>query len=73
MKVLSMIVAAMFAVASANVFAAAHAGAKGEKMEKAGEKMEKKGEKMEKKGEKAEKKAEKMEKKAEDKKGGDKK
>ena len=34
MKVFSMIVAAMFALASVNVFAAAHAGAKGDKMDK---------------------------------------
>jgi len=33
-KLLSMIVAAMFAVVSVNAFAAAHAGAKGDKMGK---------------------------------------
>ena len=33
-KLLSMIVAAMFAVVSVNAFAAAHAGAKGDKMAK---------------------------------------
>ena len=46
-KLLSMIVAAMFAVVSVNAFAASHAAAKGDKMEK---KDEKKGDKMEKKG-----------------------
>ena len=33
-KLLSMIIAAMFAVASVNVFAASHAAAKGDKMDK---------------------------------------
>jgi len=33
-KLLSMIIAAMFAVVSVNAFAAAHAGAKGDKMGK---------------------------------------
>ena len=68
-KLLSMIVAAMFAVVSVNAFAASHAAAKGDKMEK---KDEKKGDKMEKKGDKAdkgmEKKGDKMDKK-DDKKG----
>jgi len=48
-KLLSMIVAAMFAVVSVNAVAASHAAAKGDKMEK---KDEKKGDKMEKKGDK---------------------
>ena len=64
-KLLSMIVAAMFAVVSVNAFAASHAAAKGDKMdkmEKKGDKMEKKGDKMEKKGDKMEKKGDKMEK-----------
>ena len=61
-KLLSMIVAAMFAVVSVNAFAASHAAAKGDKMEK---KDEKKGDKMEKKGDK---KGDKMEKKDEKKK-----
>ena len=44
-KLLSMIVAAMFAVVSVNAFAASHAAAKGDKMEKKDDKkgMEKKG------------------------------
>jgi len=62
-KLLSMIVAAMFAVVSVNAFAASHAGAqekKGDKMEKKGDKkMDKKADKMEKKGDKMEKKDEK--------------
>jgi len=62
-KLLSMIVAAMFAAVSVNAIAASHMAAKGDKMEKA----EKKGDKMEKKGakkaaKKADKKADKMEK-----------
>jgi len=68
-KLLSMIVAAMFAVVSVNAFAASHAAAKGDKMEKKDEKkdkgMEKKGDKMEKKGDK---KGDKMDKKDEKKK-----
>ena len=46
-KLLSMIVAAMFAVVSVNAFAASHAAAKGDKMEKKDEKKkdEKKDEK----------------------------
>ena len=44
-KLLSMIVAAMFAAVSVSAIAASHAGAKGEKMEKKGDKMEKKGDK----------------------------
>ena len=54
-KLLSMIIAAVFAVASVNVFAASHAGApdkKGDKMEKKADKMEKKADKMEKKADK---------------------
>jgi len=52
-KLLSMIVAAMFAVVSVNAFAASHAAAKGDKMEKKGDKMEKKmDKKMDKKDEK---------------------
>ncbi len=51
-KLLSMIVAAMFAVGSVNAFAAGHAAAKGDKMEKKADKMEKKADKMEKKDEK---------------------
>jgi len=59
-KLLSMIVAAMFAVVSVNAFAAAHAAAKGDKMEKKSDKgMEKKGDKMDKKAGKADKKEEK--------------
>ena len=62
-KLLSMIVAAMFAVVSVNAFAASHAAAKGDKMEKKDEKkdkgMEKKADKMDKKADKAEKKEEK--------------
>jgi pentapeptide MXKDX repeat protein len=54
-KLLSMIVAAMFAAVSLSAIAASHAGAQGDKMEKKGEmkKDEKKGEmkKDEKKGE----------------------
>ena len=64
-KLLSMIVAAMFAVVSVNAFAASHAAAKGDKMEK---KDEKKADKMEKKADKMEKKADKMDKKDEKKK-----
>ena len=48
-KLLSMIVAAMFAAVSVSAIAASHAGA-GDKMDKKGDKMEKKGDKMEKKG-----------------------
>jgi len=44
-KLLSMIVAAMFAVVSVNAFAASHAAAKGDKMEKKADKMDKKDEK----------------------------
>ena len=70
-KLLSMIVAAMFAAVSVTAIAASHAGAqdkgkmekKDDKMEKKGDKMEKKGDKMEKKGDKMEKKGDKMEKK----------
>ncbi len=40
-KLLSMIVAAMFAVVSVNAFAASHAAAKGDKMEKKDEKKDK--------------------------------
>ena len=62
-KLLSMIVAAMFAVVSVNAFAASHAAAKGDKMEKKADKkdkgMEKKGDKMDKKAGKADKKEEK--------------
>jgi hypothetical protein len=54
-KLLSMIVAAMFAVVSVNAFAAAHAGAKGDKMEKKADKMEKSSKKMDKKADKMEK------------------
>jgi hypothetical protein len=57
-KLLSMIVAAMFAAVSLSAFAASHAGAgdkKMDKMEKKGDKMEKKGDKMEKKGDKMDK------------------
>jgi Ni/Co efflux regulator RcnB len=50
-KLLSMIVAAMFAAVSLTSFAASHAGA-GDKMEKKGDKMEKKADKMEKKADK---------------------
>ena len=65
-KLLSMIVAAMFAVVSVNAFAASHAGAQDKgKMEKKDEKMEKKGDKMEKKAAPADKKGDKMEKKDE--------
>ena len=71
-KLLSMIVAAMFAVVSVNAFAASHAAAKGDKMEKNDKGMEKKGDKMDKKGDKMdkgmEKKGDKMDKK-DDKKG----
>ena len=45
-KLLSTIIAAVFAVASANVLAASHAGAQGDKK---GDKMEKKADKAEKK------------------------
>ncbi len=76
-KLLSMIVAAMFAVVSVNAFAASHGGAKtdakADAMEKKGDKMEKKGDKMEKKGDKMEKKEDKMEKKADKMEKGDKK
>ena len=59
-KLLSMIVAAMFAAVSVNAIAASHMGAKGDKMEK----TDKKGDKMDKKApKKAPKKADKMEKK----------
>lgn len=51
-KLLSMIVAAMFAVVSVNAFAASHAAAKGDKMEKKDKGMEKKADKMEKKADK---------------------
>ena len=44
-KLLSMIVAAMFAVVSVNAFAASHAAAKGDKMEKKAGKADKKEEK----------------------------
>jgi serine protease inhibitor ecotin len=55
-KLLSMIVAAMFAVVSVNAFAASHAAAKGDKMDKKADKMEKKDKGMEKKGDKMDKK-----------------
>ncbi|HUN67674.1 MAG TPA: hypothetical protein VMU46_02675 [Burkholderiales bacterium] len=58
-KLLSMIIAAMFAAVSVSAIAQDKTEKKGEKMEKKGEKMEKKGEKMEKKGEKMEKKGDK--------------
>jgi Ni/Co efflux regulator RcnB len=61
-KLLSMIVAAMFAAVSLSAFAASHAGAQ-DKMEKKADKMEKKADKMEKKADKMEKKADKMDKK----------
>jgi Ni/Co efflux regulator RcnB len=51
-KLLSMIVAAMFAAVSFNAVAASHAGAqdkKGDKMEKKADKMEKKADKKEEK------------------------
>ena len=70
-KLLSMIVAAMFAAVSVSAIAASHAGAgdkKGDKMEKKGDKMDKKMDKMEKKGDKMDKKMDKMEKKDEKKK-----
>jgi len=52
-KLISMIVAAMFAAVSVNAIAASHAGAQDKgKMEKKGDKMEKKGDKMEKKADK---------------------
>ncbi len=52
-KLLSMIVAAMFAAVSFNAVAASHAGAQDKKMDKKGEKMEKKmDKKMDKKDEK---------------------
>ena len=54
-KLLSLIVAAMFAVGSVSAFAASHAGAQDKKMEKKEAKAEKKAAKGEKK--KAEKKA----------------
>ena len=57
-KVISMIVAALFAAVSVSAIAASHAGAP-DKMEKKGDKMEKKGDKMEKKADKMEKKADK--------------
>jgi hypothetical protein len=60
-KLLSMIVAAMFAVVSVNAFAASHAAAKGDKMDKKADKMEKKDKGMEKKGDKMDKKADKKE------------
>ena len=59
-KLLSMIVAAMFAAVSLSAVAASHAGAQ-DKMEKKGDKMEKKADKMD----KMEKKADKMDKKDE--------
>ena len=67
-KLLSMIVAAMFAVVSVNAFAASHAAAKGDKMDKKADKMEKKDKGMEKKGDKMDKKMDKMDKKDEKKK-----
>ena len=54
-KLLSMIVAAMFAAVSVNAIAASHAAAKGDKMEKKADKMEKKADKMEKKADKMDK------------------
>ncbi len=54
-KLLSMIVAAMFAAVSLSAIAASHTGAQTDKMEKKGDKMEKKGDKMEKKGDKMDK------------------
>ena len=64
-KLLSMIVAAMFAAVSVNAIAASHAGAQDKgKMEKKGDKMEKKGDKkMDKMEKKGDKKMDKMEKK----------
>ncbi|MEO8144129.1 MAG: hypothetical protein ABI654_07930, partial [Betaproteobacteria bacterium] len=59
-KLLSMIIAAMFAVVSVSAFAASHAGAP----DKKGDKMEKKADKMDKKADKMDKKADKMDKKA---------
>ncbi len=58
-KLLSLIIAAMFAAVSVSAFAASHAGAqkddkKMEKMEKKHDKMEKKHDKMDKKDEKKE-------------------
>jgi hypothetical protein len=50
-KLLSMIIAAMFAAASVSAIAQDKMEKKGDKMEKKGDKMEKKGDKMEKKGE----------------------
>ena len=53
-KLLSMIVAALFAAVSVSAIAASHAGAgdkKMDKMEKKGDKMDKKGDKMDKKDE----------------------
>ena len=64
-KLLSMTVAAMFAAVSVNAFAASHAAAKGDKMEKKADKMDKKkGEKkkMEKKKGEGKKKSDKMDK-----------
>ena len=51
-KLLSMIVAAMFAAVSLSAVAASHAGAQDKKMDKKADKMEKKADKMEKKDEK---------------------
>ena len=58
-KLLSMIIAAMFAAVSVSAIAASHAGAgdkKGDKMDKKADKMEKKDKGMEKKGDKMDKK-----------------
>ncbi len=44
-KVVSMIVAALFAAVSVSAIAASHMGAKGDKMEKKADKMEKKADK----------------------------
>ena len=62
-KLLSMIVAAMFAAVSLSAVAASHAGAQ-DKMEKKGDKMEKKADKMEKKADKMDKMDKKDEKKS---------
>jgi hypothetical protein len=59
-KVISMIVAAMFAAVSVSAIAASHMGAKGDKMDKMDKKMDKKADKkMDKKMDKMEKKADK--------------
>ena len=58
-KLLSMIVAAMFAAVSLSAIAASHTGAQTDKMEKKGDKMEKKGDKMDKMDKKDDKKSDK--------------